>query len=173
MIATVVFPLTSSNNNHFIRYQLPAITRILFYTFLLACSFLVLTGNWLFPFLFGSDFNLMYRAFVWLAPGIIGLAVLHPFSAYYSGINQIATNIKGLLIALAVIVTGDIVLIPQFGIQAAAGVSSVGYVCYQLFLMMRFKVRHNIPAREFFYLDPTDLQRISRSLKPGFVVNEK
>jgi O-antigen/teichoic acid export membrane protein len=173
MIATVVFPMISSNNNHFARYQLPAISRILFYTFLLACGFLILTGKWLFPFIFGHDFDLMYGAFVWLVPGIIGLSVLYPFSAYYSGINQISTNIKGSLLAMAVIITGDVVLIPQFGIQAAAGVSSVGYICYQLFVMVRFKNKHNIPSREFFYFEATDFHRISRSLKPSFVLNEK
>lgn len=173
MIATVVFPMTSSNNNNFVRYQLPAISRILFYTFLLACGFLVITGNWLFPLIFGTDFKLMYPTFVWLVPGIIGLSILYPFTAYYAGINQISTNIKGSLLAMAVIVIGDIVLIPQFGIQAAAGISSVGYICYQLYVMIRFRKKHNISSREFFYFEVTDFHRIGQSFKPSLVVNEK
>jgi O-antigen/teichoic acid export membrane protein len=173
MIATVVFPLTSSKNNNFAKYQLPAITRILFYTIVLASGFLVITGSWLFPIVFGDEFKLMYSTFVWLVPGIIGLSILYPFTAYYSGINQISTNLKGSLLAMAVIVSGDMLLIPQFGIQSAAAVSSVGYICYQLFVMIRFRNKHNISSREFFYFEATDFHRISKSFKLSLVVNEK
>jgi O-antigen/teichoic acid export membrane protein len=173
MIATVVFPITCSKNNHYIRTQLPAISRVLFYTFLLVCGFVCLTGNWLFPFLFGADFNLMYRAFIWLIPGIIALSILYPFAAYYSGINQISMNIKGGLIALAVIITGDMLFIPFFGIQAAAAVSSVGYISYQLFIMIHFKNMHQTSSKEFFYFQAIDFHRISRSLKPTLVLNKK
>jgi len=173
MIATVVFPITCSKNNLNIRTQLPAISRVLFYTFLLVCGFVCLTGSWLFPFIFGDDFNLMHSAFIWLVPGIIALSILYPFAAYYSGINQISMNIKGSLLALAVIITGDIIFIPMFGIQAAAAVSSVGYISYQLFVMIHFKNTHQISSKEFFYFQATDFYRISRSFKPTLVLNEK
>ncbi|HSB93686.1 MAG TPA: polysaccharide biosynthesis C-terminal domain-containing protein, partial [Flavitalea sp.] len=173
MIATVIFPLTNPSTNSMIRSQLPAISRVLFYTFLLLCGFLCVTGSWLFPLIFGHDFYLMYKAFIWLVPGIIALSMLYPFSAYYSGINQISMNFKGSMLAMVIILIGDVLFIPLFGIQAAAAVSSVGYISYQLFVMIRFKNMHNIPSREFFYFEPTDFHRIRKSLKPSWVLNEK
>ena len=132
-----------------------------------------MTGSWLFPLIFGHDFYLMHRTFIWLVPGIIALSMLYPFSSYYSGINQISMNLKGAILAMVIILTGDVLFIPLFGIQAAAAVSSVGYISYQLFAMIRFMNRHNIPSREFFYFEPTDFHRIRKSLKPSWVMNEK
>lgn len=166
MIATVIFPLSSSSDSIYIRTQLPVITRVLFYTFLAICAFLCLTGYWIFPFVFGNDFTKMYGAFLWLVPGMIALAVLYPFTAYYSGMNQVGLNIKGSVFALAVIVVGDLLVIPTYGINGAAAISSAGYITYQLFIMSHFKRTHQLSSKEFFYFKVADFRRIGRSLMP-------
>ncbi len=113
-------------------------------------------GKWLFPFLFGSSFNDMYLAFVLLVPGILSLSCLFTLTAYYAGKDRIWTNIKGSLLALLVITAGDSIFIPRYGIAAAALVSSIGYIIYQVYILSVFVKEYQVPLSDFFMIRLTD-----------------
>lgn len=80
----------------------------------------------------------MYLPFVLLTPGILAIAVLYPYTAFYAGSNRIMVNIKGALCALVVIVLLDLLLIPHWQIAGAAVASSIGYIVYQCWVMGHF-----------------------------------
>jgi O-antigen/teichoic acid export membrane protein len=129
IISSVVFPNTAAGDAAPVRMQ-QNIMRIGKMTVALYLGFFLGTaafGRWAFPFIFGPTFRLMYLPFLLLVPGICALSNLYLLSAYFSGINRVKVNVVGAVLALLVILAGDFLLIPRYGIAAAAAVSTIGY----------------------------------------------
>jgi O-antigen/teichoic acid export membrane protein len=152
VLSGAIFPMIAAQKDEDISVKLVMLQRMLFLFYAVCCIVLMLTGNWLFPWVFGSSFSQMYRPFLFLVPGILSLPGLYIFTAHHSGKNKIIINIKGTLLALIIVFFADMLLIPKYGISAAACVSSVGYIIYQLYVLYKFKKQFNQPARDFFLL---------------------
>ena len=69
-------------------------------------------------------------------------------------------NTKGSIIGLVIIVAGDWLLIPRYGIAAAAVVSSAGYTSYLFYLLYAYKKEYNIAAANFFIPVRADWTRL-------------
>ena len=98
----------------------------------------------------------MYTSFLFLIPGILSLSMLFTLTAFYAGKNQIGVNIKGALIALCVVITGDFLLIPAYGINAASFVSSVGYFIYLIVVLHLFVKEYQVSLSVFFVIRKSD-----------------
>jgi O-antigen/teichoic acid export membrane protein len=59
-------------------------------------------------------------------------------SAYFSGKGKVGINVKGAVLALIVVITGDIIFIPKYGIYAAAIVSTIGYLVNLIYALWHF-----------------------------------
>jgi O-antigen/teichoic acid export membrane protein len=168
MIATAILPLAVTENKETMLQWLALLSRFFLYAYAVVCLVLVLVGYWLFPFIFGDSFNQMYRAFIFLIPGILSLSTLYTLTAYNAGKNQLKANILGCLYALMVVVAGNWWLVPVYGINAAAAVSSVAYVFYQVYLLIDFRKENNSGIKPFFVFkfgDITSLQKLLTSKK--------
>jgi O-antigen/teichoic acid export membrane protein len=139
IVASTVFSVTAAGKKTAMSTTVLRLSRLIFSGSLLACVLLAATGYWLFPLLFGAGFDRMYIPFLLLVPGIIAIATLYPFTAYYAGKNRVSENIKGSLLALVVIISGDLLLVPLWGISGAALVSSAGYIVYEIYILRQFK----------------------------------
>jgi O-antigen/teichoic acid export membrane protein len=164
ILASVVFPITAAGRKETIEKLLTLLSRSIFLFYLLACAFLALTGKWLFPFVFGESFTDMYQPFLWLIPGILSLSGIFTLTAYFAGKNRVKVNIIGSVYALIVIVVGDILFIPQYGIGAAAIISSVGYIVYQVYIIAVFKKEYQIAVADFFIFRSSDFNKIKGSI---------
>jgi O-antigen/teichoic acid export membrane protein len=122
----------------------------------------MITGKWFFPFVFGVSFSGMYQPFLLLVPGILSLSGLFTLTAYFAGKNQIKTNITGSVYALIVILAGNIIFIPKYGINAAALISSIAYIIYQGYILFVFKKEFNTPLSHFFISRFSDWQKINK-----------
>ncbi|HLY68686.1 MAG TPA: polysaccharide biosynthesis C-terminal domain-containing protein, partial [Puia sp.] len=173
IIGSVIFPLISAGQQQAkTKLKVIALTLLLFY--LVLCIVLTVTGKWLFPHLYGYNFGKMYIPFLFSIPGILSLSMLYPFTAYFSGKKRIDINIKGASIALIVIITGDIILIPRYGISAAAFVSSLGYVLYQLYVMMIFAKEYKVSLVSLFLISAEELNKLHSFIKEDiFLVNKQ
>jgi len=89
----------------------------------------------------GPSFDLVYPAFLRLFPGIFALGPLTVLSAYFAGRNEVVINLKGGLVALLLMLTGDLLFIPRYHIMGAAWVSSVAYVGYFIYGYTVFSIR--------------------------------
>lgn len=143
------------------------LSRTVFWLYVLACLLLVIMGKWLFPFIFGKDFVEMYQPFVLLIPGILSLSGLFTLTAYYAGKNRMKVNIIGSFLALVVIIVGDSIFIPAYGINAAALMSSIGYIVYQLYVLIIFNKEYHMQMREFFIFKIADWKNMKKLL-PGY-----
>lgn len=164
ILASAVFPITAGGEKENISQLLTLLSRSIFFIYLLACIFLIVTGQWLFPFVFGDSFSQMYQPFLFLVPGILSLSGLFILTAYFAGKDKQQTNITGSVYALGVILAGDIIFIPVFGINAAALVSSIGYMVYMGYIIIMFRKEYKIPMGRFFIMKSSDFGDIKRTL---------
>ena len=156
ILATVLFPLASGGEQNKVREIIPFLTRFVFITYALTSLVLSIIGSWLFPFVFGESFSLMYKCFLFYIPGVLGFSALYTFTAYYSGRNKVIINLKGCAIGLCVAVIGDIVFVPRYGINGAACVSSLAYLFYFAFVLRVFMKEFGLSLKDFFFFKKKD-----------------
>jgi O-antigen/teichoic acid export membrane protein len=85
-------------------------------------------GIYLIPFIFGQAFQASTGAFLLLLPGILGIAVNKVLTADLGGRGKPVYATYTAVIALAITIVLDLVLIPRSGINGAAIASSVAYL---------------------------------------------
>jgi O-antigen/teichoic acid export membrane protein len=164
ILASVVFPLTAGGQREKVNGLLTMLSRTILWLYAVVCGLLLLTGKWLFPFIFGNDFTGMYQPFALLIPGILSLSGLFTLTAYYAGKNKMKVNITGSLLALVVIIAGDSIFIPAYGINAAALISSFGYIIYQLYVLIVFNKEYKTRIIEFFIFKMNDWKNMKKIL---------
>ena len=160
ILAGAVFPITAGGKIEHINVGLTLLSRCIFSLYSLICLVLALTGKWLFPFVFGESFTDMYLPFLWLIPGILSLSGIFTLTAWFAGKNRIRINITGSVLALIVILAGDMLFIPTHGIMAAAMVSSAGYIVYQVYIIAVFKKEYPCAVADFFIFRSSDWQQV-------------
>lgn len=144
ILANTIFPNTAAGFKEQVYLRLPTLikTVLIIYTFIFVI--LAISGSWLFPWLYGPTYTHMYIPFLMLMPGILSLSVVSLLSAYNSGNNKISLNLYGAAIGLLIIILGDWLFIPKYGIIAAAVVSTTGYLSYLIFLLYYFKKEYKL-----------------------------
>jgi O-antigen/teichoic acid export membrane protein len=162
IVATAVFTRTAGGKQQNIRSVLEIISRWLLLLYLVFVFAIVITGKWLFPAIYGESFNQMYVPFLLLSPGILALSTLSLLAAFNAGRNKIGLNVKGSAIALVVIIGGNLLFVPAYGIHAAALVSSVGYICFQVYVLHQFKKEHRSNIGDFFIPKASDWQMVKQ-----------
>jgi O-antigen/teichoic acid export membrane protein len=157
MAAGVIFPYTSSGDSKTMAGKTIRVCRLLLLVNLSGAVAITAFGYWLFPWLFGEKFNQMYIPMLLLLPGILCLSLLTVISAFLDGIKKIWLAVAGNIAALAFIIVADYLLIPMFGIKAAAATSSVGYFICTAVSYYWFAKYSGTSMREFFNWNKEDL----------------
>ncbi len=165
ILGSVIFPATASGNYAQMGSSIQSISRLLTVAFVVLLLFTFAFGKWLFPLVFGETFHQMYWPSLLLIPGLLGLSVLHLLSAYFAGQNKIRFNVIGAIIGLLVIVVGDFIFIPKYGIIAAAAVSTVGYLSNLLYALWQFQKETKSALIHFFIPQSSDFQMLLNHLK--------
>lgn len=164
IVATAVFTRTAGGNQEIVSV-IEIISRWLLVLYALIVAVVALTGYWLFPGVYGPTFNQMYLPFLLLSPGILSLSTLSLLTAFYAGKNKLGVNIRGSVIALIVIVAGSFIFIPKYGINAAALVSSIGYICFQVYVLRQFKKEYRPNVLDFFIPKLSDWDRVKQFIR--------
>lgn len=164
ILASVVFPITAGGQKTGMINMLTILSRCIFTGYVFVCFLLALTGKFLFPYLFGESFSHMYEPFLFLIPGILALSGIFTITAYFAGKNKIKFNIIGSLMALAVILAGDIIFIPLYGIQAAAAISSLGYLVYQVYVLVIINREFKTNVSNFYIFRFEDIKKMKNYL---------
>ena len=163
-MASAVFTMSAGEKQDGVNKLLPLISRSIFLLYAFICLITGLVGQWLFPFVFGDSFTGMYKPFLMLIPGILALSGMFTITAYFSGKNKVKINIIAAVYAFVVILAGDIIFIPKYGIVAAAMVSSAGYIVYQIYIIASFKKEYECSAADFFIFRSSDLKKIRNAI---------
>lgn len=151
IIASVIFPRTASGEGRKeLHASLMILARLFSQLYLLILLVTIFFGHEIFTWLFGATFNEMQLPFIILVPGILFLSVLQLLSAYFGGKGKIRVNLYGAVIALLIVVIGDYLFVPQYGIVAAAAVSTAGYAVNMAYPLYIFYKDYSISFIEFF-----------------------
>jgi len=110
----------------------------------------------------------MYIPFLLLIPGVLSLPLTSILVSYNAGQNRMSTNFKAGIVAMMIIVPGDFIFIPRFGIEAAALVSSLGYIANLVYLLVAFKKENPQTTFHFFIPRRSDISKL-----PGLLLKEK
>jgi O-antigen/teichoic acid export membrane protein len=161
MLAAYFFPKTASEGDKIIPYLTILIRWIVIVNLILVLP-IIIGGFYLFPFIFGGSFDQMYILFVLSVPGIFSLSVLAIISTYMAGINAVRINLLTALIALVIVCIGDYLLIPVYGVGAAAAVSAIAYLCCTTIALYIFIKKVNSSVKKIFTLRNTDLDLLKK-----------
>ncbi len=166
IIASVVFPRTATGIDRMrINNAILVMARIFSQLFFVALIIVAVTGNWLFVKVFGESFNKMQAPMLLLIPGIFSLSVLALLSAYFSGKGKVKINLHGAIIALSVMIIGDFIFVPQYGIVAAALISTLSYAANLAYSLFHFYKDYSISWMQFVGWRKDDYQFLFSMLK--------
>jgi O-antigen/teichoic acid export membrane protein len=157
VIAGVVFPYSSDSDENGYLLKLQTLCRIIGLLFIPATFVIVIGGFRIFPLLFGPGFNLMYPAMLIYLPGFYFLSIITLLAAYIAGKAMLTRNLAAACIALVAVIFGDLLLIPTWGINAAAGISTAAYFLCMVYLLWIFKRDIGCKPRDFFAIKMKDL----------------
>lgn len=157
VLAAGIFPIAASGYAIPMREGIIKLSRVIFLLYIIITCTLLLTGNWLFPFLFGNTFNQMYLPFIFLVPGLFALSLLALMAAYFAAINKTKWNFFIAAAGLLIIIPMDVLLIPIYGIHGAAVASSTGYCLCFIIAYFYFTKEKKIPISDFILFKKTDI----------------
>ncbi len=113
---------------------------------------------------FGKEFGDIKTVFIYLSPGVIALSANAIFSHFFSGTGIPKYNFYASIVGLLVIIPGVILLVPAFGIEGAAGATSLAYLAAVAYQWIVFQNRTQTKFRDLF-LNHEDLRFIRLMLQ--------
>ena len=157
IIASVVFPRTASGiHEKTISNAILTMARLFSQVYLFVFIVIAFLGSKFFVLVFGETFDKMQLPMLIIIPGIFSLSVLALLSAYFAGKGNIKINLYGAVIGLALMIVGDLIFVPRYGIIAAAVVSTISYMGNTGYSMWNFYRDYSIHWVEFFKWKKTD-----------------
>lgn len=164
IIASVIFPHTAAGTMLLIQMKdnIIRIGRIITLLYALIFVVMILVGKQVFPFVFGSTFQLMHIPFLLLLPGLWALSNLSILSAYFAGVNKVKISVQGAGLALIVILAGDYFFIPKYKIFAAALVSTAGYTINFAYSYLMLKREYRVSVSDYFKINKKDILWLKR-----------
>jgi len=163
ILAGVLFPVLSSLKENKQRLLLPLLRITLQLNFIIALA-LIVVGKYLFPFIFGSSFNLMYKCFLYLVPGIISLTLLSLLSAFFASENLLYVNLVAAAIAMFLLLIGDALFLKTYGLMTAPIVNSLSALSALVFSINIFKRRFGVEWRAILRPKVNDYRYIKEVL---------
>lgn len=168
IIAGIIVPLSVGNSKIMSTNKVQQLCRGITFIFIPLTILIVLTANWFFVWMFGKGFNYMYIATLLYIPGFYALSIITILAAHLAGKNLLSVNMIACIIALIIVVIGDGWLVPIFGINAAAAVSSMAYFTYLFFLLIVYKRIFNCTIVDFFCFKKVEIAMLFRQFKKIF-----
>lgn len=147
-ISSALFPKSAASDRlNSSRLTAQACRNTLFLMIVLSITF-GLTGIWLIPWVFGSEFQASVIPFLLLLPGIVAITITKLINANLSGIGLPQYAAYTSAIVLAATITLDIVLIPPYRIAGAAIASSISYLLSAVLSLYWFRKETQIGWKE-------------------------
>jgi O-antigen/teichoic acid export membrane protein len=122
-----------------------------------AAIILGVSGYLALPFVYGEAFRESRIPLLLLLPGVVGFSVVTVLAAYIAGMGRPQTNMLVSLVGALITITGDLLLIPRYGIAGAALVSSVSYLLSALLMAVIFIWRTRVSPSSIIVLSQEDI----------------
>jgi len=138
--------------------------RLTFTLSLIAASVLWIFGGSIIRFLYGNEFASAFRLLAIILVGIVPYCVFTVLKNYFAGAGQLNDLLLVSVLGILLTVVLDVALIPNYGTPGAATASISAYIVSTIVACWRFQVRTGISGFRLFFLSPTDLFVIKKSI---------
>jgi len=169
IIGSLIFPYSAGNSIILSMDKVQQICRTITFSFIAVAVICILAGSWVFPWMFGNGFNFMYMALILYLPGFFSLSIVTVLSANLAGKKLVKVNLVAVILALVVVVAGDVILIPIGGINAAAAVSSIAYIVCGIYLLWFYKNKFQCNTIDFFSIKKQEVLTLLNQLKKSII----
>ena len=173
IIASMVFPYSADKNQGISLQRVQQLCKLISLIFIAVTLLFILTGFWVLPFMFGKDFSFMYMAMLLYIPGFFALSIITVLAAFLAGEKHLNTNLVSSVLALIIVISGDVLLIPLFGINAAAAVSSVAYIACGCYILYFYQLKYKCKPISFFYINKPEILYVWKQLIKIIPINKK
>ncbi len=168
IISSMVFPYSADKKEGISIQKVQQLCKTISLIFIFLTVLVVGLTHWILPFIFGEGFNQMYIALLIYMPGFFALSIISILAAYLAGEKHLSVNLIAAVFALIIVITGDILLIPFWGINGAALISSLAYIACGCYLLHFYKIKYNCKLSAFFPLKKQEIFYIIWQLKKIF-----
>jgi len=134
VISSTLLPFLSSEKITSSYQEWKQLIKPYFILIITGAFLLILTGKFIFPFVFGNEFTEMSYYMIILLPGFVCLGLLTLINTVYLSKGNVKQIFKGDIIGFFIVLIADSFLVPQYGVYAAAIVSSISYLIVFLYL---------------------------------------
>ena len=160
LIAGVIFPYTI-NEPQILAGKVAYLCRFLTFIYLLIYVVFLLTGNFVFTWLLGPDFKLMYEIFAVSFFGIYCLSINLLFISYFEGINKLKIILLSLAVTFMMLIFLNFLFIPSYGYMAAAYVFSMSNFLGLLILFKKFRSTTEILITDILFIKKSDWSKLT------------
>ena len=143
VISSTLLPFLSSEKITSSYQEWKQLIKPYFLLIIIGASILISTGKYIYPFVFGKDFSEMANYMIILLPGFVCLGLLTLINSIYLSKGNVKKIFKGDLLGFLIVLIADTFLVPQYGVYAAAIVSSISYVIVFLYLWKDLQIQFN------------------------------
>jgi O-antigen/teichoic acid export membrane protein len=77
----------------------------------------------------------------------------------------VKVNIQGACIGLVMILIGDFLFIPKYGMYAAAIVSTIGYIATFLYSFLHISKEHSVSITQYWSINKDDIKWLQAIIK--------
>ena len=142
-ISSTLLPFLSSEKITSSYQEWKQLIKPYFLLIIIGAIILIFSGKYIYPFVFGNDFIEMNNYMIILLPGFVSLGLLTLINAVYLSKGNVKQIFKGDIIGFIIVLVADTFLVPQYGVYAAATVSSISYVIVFLYLWKDVRKQFN------------------------------
>lgn len=165
-IITVLYPKFAQHTGDTVALA-RKVTRVTLWVTLVPGFILMLLAKPLISWAFGSAFLPAVIPFLIVVPGIACLSVSKTLKIFLSGQGKPLPATYASIATLLVNVAGNILLIPKFGLPAAAGMVSVSYMLYSALIYIQAARMYPLPLRDVLLPRLSDLQELRALMTEG------
>ena len=165
-INTIIYPYISSNLNKKIKTDvILKMANLSFLSTLVILFPIIITGDYLFPLVFGSDFASSYELFLILAIGLLAESISRIIVTWFKGLNKAneLVTISASCILLNIFL--NIMLIPHIGLIGAALSSVLSYWIRLVLILLKFKTYFKVNIFLLFKFDSNEILFLLKFLK--------
>ncbi len=162
--ATVLLPTTASSPDAVSNLRTAQLSRLLTFFGLIAGAGGAVLAPWVLPLIAGPTFSASVPLLWALLPGIVLFMVEKVISADLTGRGYLKYASYGSLIAFTGTVILDLLLIPRYGVMAAAVSSSLIYTVETVYLIERFCAVSGVRWRDLFFFTRSDFKVVKEVL---------
>lgn len=155
LLGGVIFPFAVNATDAFAE-KVAFICRLLSIMFLILLMLFLAVGRYVFVWLLGPDFYLVYVAMGGTFAGVWCLAINFILISYFEGKNKQNIILISNFSTLILICIGNFLLVPHYGIMGAAIVFSVANFAGMLILVYYFIKKTMIPLSRMFLFNRAD-----------------